>query len=287
MQPRWFLQLPVRNLRHARLVPRVGPCSREGYPTEAKEYAVLAPLAGPRQENHSGTRLNPMSMQRVAAVLSALLLTYVGQGCAERQAESSRVPSAQTLTVIEDIEREARRLGRAEPLDTSRLTIVIDTSGLVPGLTYVWGEYSYVDAPIRRVAGSRAGTVAIIREMRDWWSVLGTWRPADEQAARQACLEAIRVTQDGWIRPRSVYFHPDSLQESAFDDRERALLEARVRELPTVRRATDGAQWTVTGWVIRPTMSRIATQYRCSLPAQSDGALPELVALDSIRPGDK
>ena len=195
---------------------------------------------------------------------------------------AQRSTSSPRAVMAREIMADTQRARYAVSVDTSKIQIEAERSTIVPAVTYHRGVY-YValDAPIELVVASRSDTTVLIAGIEDWWALLGGWRPRDAGEARQACLEMVRVTRDPWFGLQPVYFHRDSLSSPGLADHQKEFL--RQRDLPVATaRAIGDSVWEVSGWMVRPTLSRLATRYRCRLPASGQRGIPDVTELDSI-----
>lgn len=200
------------------------------------------------------------------------------------QRSDSTTSSPGRAFISQEIVAELRKHGDSAVSDSSRMQWIDAPSAVVPNLTYHWGRYHVADdASIDIIAGARGEQVTRIRGKADWWALVNEWRPRDAAEARQACLELVRVTEDGWDPRPPIYFHVDSLLDSMLFPHEVPFLKERLRQpQPSLRPSKGASPWELSEWIVRPTMRRLAVRYRCGLPSAVDQGLPELVAVDSV-----
>jgi len=81
--------------------------------------------------------------------------------------------------------------------DSSTLNIIVDTSGVVNGLVYYWGEYhprGTADVVFRSLAAVRAQRVGLIRTPADLVAIIGEGRVPDVVSAIDECTELVYAT---------------------------------------------------------------------------------------------
>jgi len=198
--------------------------------------------------------------------LNLALICVVGllASCRYPETGARLSPAVTTVTarVQDSLVHELRRLTSPEyalPASSS-IRIVVDTSDVVPGLEYWWGDYSppgTADVLYRAVVASREDVAVVLRTPADWATVATSWRPFSADGAVGACREIVHVTMERHfprVRPR-VYQDAGSLPAK----RGRDSVQQQLRTPIITRREQS---WVVDFWVIG---ARDVTELRCEL----------------------
>lgn len=152
-------------------------------------------------------------------------------------------------------------------LESSRVRLVLDTSSVVPDLTYLWALY----APRERLDASFAAVAAVYSDRgyvlgpgSDWTELLSEvgWFPAKEAEALSLCSEILRTTgaRADPIRSPRIYSGKGSLDGVDLGPSARAEVEAL--EGPSVTYADSTHSWSSTFWAVE---LRQTTLYTCNL----------------------
>ena len=173
-------------------------------------------------------------------------------------------------------ELSSRTAADYPPPDSNTLAFVVDTSRVVDGLVYYWGEYrpaGTADVVFRSLVAALNGHVALVRTPEDWVAFVGrdnstTWPKALERCAEVLYVTAQRRTPD--LRP-VVFLEPGTFQGFPYAVPDKAI--ANRLESPVI--VNEMGQVQIVFWAIE---RRDIQKYQCTL---SDSGM-RLQMLDSL-----
>ncbi len=213
------------------------------------------------------------------------LLVVWPAACTSSQGGNSPGDALQVREILlAELNRQAGAAYYPFEVDKARVTFVTRSSKVVPGLVYNWALFRSRDVShglVLAVSGTADQRSALIRTPKDWMSLARTWRPGDAGTAIRACYEIAQVTRDLSPYNPSALFEGKGMSRPDLLSADTIEIKRHVNPPLVVQPSPNDSTWHVDLWVIDPSLSHLATRYKCDLPT-AGRELPTSIALNAV-----